>query len=321
MAKTTIKRKRTTSSTTTRSRKRRKPTRNSKIRKAKATVGRNIVTDQFDKRVDYVYVRKPVKQKEINFKNKVMSVLATQQPVVTKVFTIGTASTSTTSVTEQAWQIFHLKPWNGLAATPGAGSLFNEVAQTDLATMSTDLQNAGLSDNYWIKQAWMDVYCENTSAADSVLEVYELEYVRRAGAPISEYASFNAALTAALTATTTAGTAYSLNTRSITPFDIAALLRDFGIRVVKKMTSDLQSNGKFIYPLKDYRKHYISADALIPSVGGGNVFAIEGVTRSILCIAKAVQNDGAVTLRASADKHYRIQPTNPRQDETVGGQN
>lgn len=302
------------SSTTSAPRKRRKLSRNKKISKAKAAVSRDLLTDQFDKRVDYVHVKKAVKPKDIKFKNRVLTALATQQPRFTRLFTIGQAATATTGVTEQAWQIFHLKPWDGQAAAPGAGSLFNEAAQADLSSMSTGT----LSDNYWITQAWMDIYCENTSGNDGILEIYELDYVKRAGNPINQYASFNAVLTAAIAGTTTAGgSAYSLNYRSVTPFDITALLRDYGVRVTKKMTIDQQSNGRFMYTMKDYRKHYVNVDALSKDLT--DKFCAQGMTKSVLVVLKSLQNDGAVTLRASADKHYRIQPTNDRQDETIGG--
>lgn len=307
--------KRARKSSATGSRKKRKVSRNKRIGKAKASVSRDILTDQFDKRVDYVHVKKAVKTKDIAFKNKVMKALATQQPVQTRLFTLSSSATATTTVTEQAWQIFHLKPYQGQAAAPGAGSLYNEVAQNDLLSMGA---SSGMSDNYWIKQAWMDVYCENTSANDGILEVYELDYVPRAGNPINQYASFNAALTAAIAATTTiGGNAYNLNYRGVTPFDIATLLRDFGIRVVKKMVTDLQSNGRFMYTLKDYRRHYVNADSLAKDLG--SKFCVQGMTKSLLCVLKCLQNDGAVTLRASVDKHYRIQPTNDKQDETQGG--
>lgn len=303
----------------------RKPSRATKVKRAKAAVSTNIITDQFDKRVDYVHVKKRVNKKGIAFKKKVLSVLQTQLPVVTRLFTTATAGTQTTAVTEQCWQIFHLKPWDGQAAAPGAGSLYNEVAQNDLKTLSGNLDGTAigspsgdtLSPNFWIKQAYMDIICENSGANDAILEVYELDYVPRAGNPINQYASFNAALTAAITSTVTYGTTYSLNTKGVSPFDISELLRTYGIRVVKKMTNEFQANGKFVYTLKDYRKHYVSADAISRDLG--SKYCIQNMTKSVLVVAKTTQNDGAVTMRATAEKHYRIQPIADIQDTTAGG--
>lgn len=318
--------KRSTKPPTPVSPKKRKVSRASKVKRAKAAVSRDILTDQFDKRVDYVHVRKAVKKAPILFKKKVLSALQTQLPVVTKLYTVAGAATAGTTVTEQVWQIFHLKPWDGQAAAPGAGSLYNEVAQNDLKDISEEVgavelggEGDSLSGNYWIKQARMEVFAENTSANDGVLEVYELDYVPRAGGPINQYASFNAVLTAALAGTTTLGTAYNLNTKGVSPFDIADLLRTFGVRVVKKMTIDLQGNGRFTYPVKDYRRHYVNATAAGKDLS--SKYCVQNMTKSVLLVLKCLQNDGAVTLRASAEKHYRIQPVTQGQDYTVGGQN
>lgn len=298
--------------------KKRKVSRPTKIKRAKASVARNILTEQFDKRVDYVHVKKRFNKAALNFKKKVVNALAVSQPIVTKLFTVATTATTGVTVGDQTWQIFHLKPWAGQAAAPGAGTLYNEAAQADLSAISTQLDPV-YSLNYWIKSAWMEVMVENTSASDGMLEVYELDYVKRAGNPINQYASFNAALTAAIAETTTlGGTAYSLTARGVTPFDITALLRNYGIRVIKKMTSDLQANGRFAYPVMDYRKHYIQSGAIAKDLG--SKFAIQGMTKSLLVICKPYQNDGAVGMRCSADKHYRIQPTDALQDNTIGGE-
>lgn len=306
--------------------KKRKVSRATKVKRAKAAVSRDVITDQYDKRVDYVHVKKRVNKAPILFKKKVLSALQTQLPVITKLYTTATAGTAATTVSEQVWQVFHLKPWAGQAAAPGAGSLYNEVAQNDLSDISTELDtatfgesNATLSSNYWIKQAFMEVFAENTSANDGILEVYELDYVPRAGNPINQYASFNAALTAAIAGTSNIGTAYSLNTKGVSPFDISELLRTYGIRVVKKMTIDLQSNGRFTYPVKDYRKHYVNATAIQKDLG--SKYCVQNMTKSVLMVLKCLQNDGAVTLRATAEKHYRIQPIDDTQEATVGGVN
>jgi len=93
--------------------------------------------------------------------------------------------------------------------------------------------------------------------------------------------------------------------------------RPYGVRVVKKMTIDVQPNGKFAYPLKDYRRHYVNATAIETDLG--SKFRIQNMTKSILVICKTFQNDGAVTIRASAEKHYRIQPIDETQTFTGGG--
>jgi len=114
MPKTT---KRARKSSTTGPRKKRKVSRVAKIKKAKSAVNRDILTEQYDKRVDYVHVKKPVNRKMINFKKKVISALQTQQPLVTKLYTISHADSATTAGGGQAWQIIHLKPYDGQAAT------------------------------------------------------------------------------------------------------------------------------------------------------------------------------------------------------------
>lgn len=302
--------------------KKRKVSRPTKIKRAKAAVSRDILTDQFDKRVDYVHVKKRVNSSAVNFKKKVQAVFQTQMPYITKLYTVPSASTGTTTGVEQAWQIFHLKPWAGQAAVPGAGTLFNEQAQNDLNDIFVELSAGGgtgaLSESYWIKSAIMDIHVENTGATDVLLEVYELDYVMRTGTPINQYASFNAALTAAIAGTTTLGTAYSLNTRGVTPFDIVELLRTFGVRVTKKMSSDLQSNGRFAYTVKDYRRQYVNSDSIQKDLT--SKFCIQNMTKSLLVIAKPY-HDATASFRASADKHYRIQPLPEQQADTRGGQN
>jgi len=306
--------------------KKRKLSRATKVKRAKAAVNRSIITDKFDKRVDYVHVKKRVNRAPILFKKKVLGVLQTQLPVVTKVFTLASTSTASTVAAEQVWQIFHLKPWAGQAAAPGSGSLYAESAQNDLSDLSGELDSTAigtpsgdtLSPNFWIKQAWMEAYLENSGSTDTTVEIYELDYVPRAGNPINQYASFNAALTAALAGTTTYGTAYSLNTKGITPFDITELLRTYGIRVLKKMTSDMTAGDRVTYTMKDYRKHYVNATAIKKDLG--SKYCIQNMTRSLLIISKP-GNDATASLRVAVDKHYRIQPVADTQETTAGGVN
>ena len=312
------------SSTDKRSGKKRKVSVNKRIGKAKAAISRDIITDQFDKRVDYVHVKKRVNKAPIIFKKKVLGALATQVPYVTKIYTVASASVTTTTATEQCWQILHLKPWAGQSAVPGAGTLFNEPAQNDLSDLSGDLNTSAIGDapqttmssNFWIKQAWLEAYVENTGSVDGLLQVYELDYVPRAGNPINQYASFNAALTAAIASMEGYGTAYSLTDKGVTPFDITELLRTYGIRIIKKMSTDLQANGRFTYIMKDYRKHYVNAIAIQKDLG--SKFCIQNMTKSLLFICKPY-NDATATFRVSADKHYRIQPASDTQELSIGG--
>jgi len=174
--------------------KRRKVSRPTKIKRAKAAVSRDIITDQFDKRVDYVHVKKGYNKAAVNFKKKVEAVFQTQIACATKLYTVPQAPTSTATSVQQAWQIFHLKPWEGQAAIDGGGgTLFNEQAQSDLSDISNELATgggvgSGYSSNYYIKSAWMELLVENTGTVDTLLEVYELDYVMRDGHPINQYA-------------------------------------------------------------------------------------------------------------------------------------
>jgi len=307
------------------SNKRRKANTGRKIKRAKAAVYNSVITEQSDKRVDYVSVKKPIgkAKREIVFKNKVFKALEKTTPLVTKLFNMASAATVSGGAGNQCWQVFHLKPWRGSAAAPGAGSAYNEAAQTDLYKIADDIYSNAtateLSHNYWIKQAWMDIAVENAGSNDGILEIYELVYLQKPGSPMNGFASFNAALTGALATTTTlGGTAPSLTERGYGPFDITALLREYGIKVVKKVTVEMTANDKTIYTVKDYRKHYIDYD----SAGGSTLkYCVPGLTKSVLLIGKTTQNDGAVTLRASAEKHYRIQPTYEQQELTLGGLN
>lgn len=317
MPKTT---KRARKSSTTGPRKKRKVSRVAKIKKAKSAVSRDILTEQYDKRVDYVHVKKPVNRKMMNFKKKVISALQTQQPLVTKLYTISHADSATAAAGLQAWQIIHLKPYDGQAAT-GAG--YREDAQTDLKDIAAEISAVGkdLSENYWIKQAWVELTVINAGNTDGLLELYELDYVPRAGNPINQYGSFNAALTAAVAEINGLGTGFGvsgLNTRGVSPFDLSPLLRNYGIRVVKKMTSDVEAGQKFHYVLKDYRKHYVQNQALEKDLS--EKFCIQGVTKSLLCVLRPTTNSDIITIRTIGDKHYRIQPTDAKQDEVYGGE-
>jgi len=298
-----------------------------KVSRAKAAVGRAVVTDQYDKRVDYVHVKKRYNKNAVAFKKKVQAAIGTQYPRISKIYNVSSTNTTTTG-TAQTYQIFHLKPWDGIVQTSGSTAI-SELAQNDLKDIATELQAVdldpgagvvGLSFNYWVNYAYMDVFVTNsTDATNMVLECYELDYVPRAGNPINQYGNLQAVIVAAQTSTTSLGTGYNMTQIGVSPFDIVELIRSFGVRVVKKMTVDLKAKDTFVYTMKDYRKHYVNGQSAFRDLS--EKFCVQNMTKSVLIVGKPLTGTDAVSMRAKADKHYRIQPTNKSQEYTAGGSN
>jgi len=288
--------------------------------KKRAATARSLITEQRDFRVDYVAPTKPKYNKSVKkFQTKVMKALQRVHPVISKVYTLASASTLTTANTEQVWQAFHLKPYQCQSAAPGAGSLYNEQAQSDIYDIAFELNGtANLATNFTVKYAEMEISIQNTQAsADQNVDMYILEYVHKAGNPINQYANFNAALTAAIAGTTTLGTAYDLNRWGISPFDISALVRDYGIKIVKKVTFVLRNDDVISYRHKDYKRHVFDWDSLGTDLG--NKFCVQGKTTTCLLVGRGTAADAVSGFRASCIKRYHVQPEFQKADVTYGG--
>lgn len=288
----------------------------------KANVANSLITEQRDFRVDYVAPSKPKYNKSVKkFQTKVMKALQRVHPVVSKIYTNSSVQTLTVANSEQVWQIFHLKPFRGQASVPGSGSLWNEQAQVDIYAIANNLELiAGLSDNFTVKYAEMEICCANSQAnADVNLDMYVLEYVTKAGNPMNQFGSFKAALDAGIASTTTIGGAYDLNAFGHSPFDIVALLRDYGIKVVKKVTFVLRQDDVCTYRHKDYKRHVFDRDSLVTDLD--NKFCIQGKTTSVLIVGRPAGSDLISGFRASCIRRYHVQPEYLKADVTYGGAN
>lgn len=288
----------------------------------KTNVANSLITEQRDFRVDYVAPSKPKYNKSVKkFQTKVMKALQRVHPVVSKIYTNASVQTLTVANSEQVWQVFHLKPFDGTASVPGSGSLWNEQAQGDISAIANNLTGtAGLSDNFTVKYAEMEICCANSQAnADVNLDMYVLEYVSKAGNPMNQFASFKAALDAGIAATTSLGTTYNLNAFGHSPFDIVALLRDYGIKVVKKITFVLRQDDVCTYRHKDYKRHVFDRSSLQTDLT--NKFCIQGKTTSVLIVGRPAGSDLISGFRASCIKRYHVQPEYQKADVTYGGAN
>lgn len=96
-------------------------------------------------------------------------------------------------------------------------------------------------------------------------------------------------------------------TRGVTPFDITALVREYGAKVVKKSTNMIQGGaGGFQYVVKDFRKQAYNSDVFAATP---NYPIIQGWTKTVLLVAyQLVSDGGGSTMRAYCTKHYRCQP-------------
>lgn len=289
-------------------------------RKKKAATAASLITEQRDFRVDYVAPTKSKYNKSVRkFQTKVMKALQRIHPVVSKIYTLGNVQTVTAAVTEQVWQAFHLKPYQGQAAVSGAGTLYNEQAQNDIYDIGFELDGtAALSTNFTVKYAEMEISVQNSQASSDLnLDMYVLEYVSKAGNPINQFASFSAALTAAIGQTTTLGTAYDLTRFGTSPFDITSLIRDYGIKVAKKVTFVVKADDIVTYRHKDYKRHVFDWVALGTDLSGK--FCIQGKTTTVLLVGRPAGNDAINGFRASAIKRYHVQPEFQKADITYGG--
>jgi len=285
--------------------------------KKRASTARSLITEQRDFRVDYVAPTKPRYNKSVKkFQTKVLKALQRTSTVISKLYTMTSVSTLTVANTEQVWQIFHLKPYACQASVPGSGSLYNEQAQNDIADISTDMNIPNVG--YTIKYAEMELTMQNTQAsADQNLDLYVLEYVPKAGNPINQFANFQAALTAAIGSTTTIATAYDLNRWGTSPFDIVSLVRDYGIKIVKKVTFVLRQDDVVSYRHKDFKRHAFNVDTLATDLG--SKFCIQGKTTSLLLIGRGTGNDAISGFRASCIKRYHVQQDLGNSNLTYGG--
>lgn len=311
--------------TVTRKRKRTKSTKKSNKRtksavNKKSAVARTITTADRDFRVDYVAPTKPKYNKSVKrFQGKVMKALQRTLPMGTRLFVKGNVRTVTTAITEQCFQIFHLKPWQGSANTPGAGSLWNEQAQADMYDLAT-IGLGSVTTKTVIKYAEMEITVQNPEAtSDMIVDLYELVYVKKAGNPINQYASLKAAVDNAQTYTTTGGTAFPANALTvfgITPFDIVAMVASLGIKVEKKVSFSLKADGIINYIMKDYRRTVVQGETAIDLA---NKFCVQGVTRSVLLIGRGAGNDAIVGFRASVIKRYQLMGLTNNSDLVYGG--
>lgn len=289
-------------------------------RSKKSRVIDNVATEQRDIRVDYVAPKKKGYNKSMKrFAAKVEKVMAPKYPCASKLYSIASNSTVTTTATiEQVYQVFHLKPYQGTAAAPGAGSLYIEPASDDISDIGTELAAAGFSGNFTTQYAEMEIHLHNNQGtADIFVDIYELDYVKKNGDPVSAYASFQALLTAALAGTTTVGNAYSLNRNGVTPFEIVTLIRDYGVKVSKKTTLVMKADDTATYKIKDYKRHTFDRSAL--AAGLNLKYCIQGKTRTILCVGRPASNDAVIGFRAYAIKRYSVKPLYVKNDENVGG--
>jgi len=298
-------------------RRRRASTPASSTAKKRAATARSLITEQRDFRVDYVAPTKPKYNKAVKkFQTKVLKALQRTSPVISKLYTLGSTSTVTAAATEQVWQIFHLKPFDGQVAVPGAGSLYNEQAQNDIQDIATDIGTT--TTGFTIKYAEMELTIQNTQASnDQNLDLYVLEYVPKAGHPINQFASFQAALAAAIGSTTTLGTAYDLNRWGTSPFDIVSLVRDYGIKIVKKVTFVLRQDDVVSYRHKDFKRHAFDNDTLATDLV--DKFCIQGKTTSLLLVGRGTAADAVSGFRAACIKRYHIQLDLGQSNVTYGG--
>lgn len=288
---------------------------------AKASTSKQFISDQRDLRVDYVAVKKGTSLKtkrEIKFKSKVGKALQSQLPIVTKLYTNVGTSVTNTGTTDQSYVVYHMRPWDGQSATPGAGTLYNEPAQNDLKDISTELTTsmaAGadiFSGNYMVKSSVMEIYVEAIGSMDCVFDIYEIVYQKKKGNPINSLASLTSVLVGSGVLNpqvTNAGGVLHMGIRGVTPFDMGTLIRDAGIKVVKKSTNFVQGGaGGFTYIVKDYRSQKIDQTSL--SVDLASKFCIQGFTKSVLIVCKPLVADssGVAGFRATRDVHYRVQP-------------
>lgn len=278
----------------------------------------NFVIGNHDARTDYVAKPKKYNKSMKNFQNKVMKVLYKRDPKILKIQTVANATTvvpSATNSTEQAWQIFHMRPWNGSAAVPGVGTLYNESAQNDLTDLMTELGATDVPSERWkVIRSEMDLTIQ--SAVGGVLEIYELVYLQKEQASIVDQASFQVVLTDAINNLQALGTSLSLNRRGVTPFDITSLVKFYGVKVIKKSVFLLQANGALNYRMTDYTHDTIDKLAMADASVG---FCLPGTTRSALVVYKPAFASTDASIVAGCNKRYQIQLLRNNAEQDLGG--
>lgn len=287
---------------------------------SKSSAANSLITEQRDYRVDYVAPKKPKYNKALKrFQTKVFNALKQTYPTCSKLYTLGNVQTVTTAVTEQFYQIFHLKPWDGQAAVPGAGTLYNEQAQNDIRDIGTELTaSANLGASFTIKYAELEVSIQNSQASSDInLDIYELEYIKKNGSPLNTFASLQAVLAAAITATVPLGATLDFTRFGVTPFDLPALIRDYGVKIVKKITFVVKADDIVSYRMKDYKRHVIDHGVLVGALN--QKFCIQGKTKSLMIIGRGAGNDAIMGCRMSAIKRYHVIPTWETAEEPQGG--
>lgn len=267
-------------------------------RKGKKRVYSNTITEQRDVAVDYQ--SSGWKYRRDKFAERVRAVMRKHLPSKTVLSAIPNWTQSTVAATEQLWFAVHLKPYATDVAVPGAGSLYNEPAQTDIQT-GWRYQNPEDNNTTYEKgtctYAEAEINLENSGAGDMVADIYELMYTK-AWSNNNLQNLFSALNVAPSSDSST----YTFNTYGINPFDFPSLISSYGVKVVKKTRVIMKSGDNTCYKMFDKRKQYFDYD----NMGGGQQALIPGLSRTALVICRTNTSDAVTSIRVNAIKKYHL---------------
>lgn len=285
--------------------------------KSSSTTG---VTTQHDSRTVYRKRRMPKRKKRPwkKFVRKVRAVINRSVASETIMFNgsqVNTNATGNNNGSFQSWNICMLYGNNGNPGNPGGnGTLGNNDLRKVVNILTGSIgSTTATNSKIAFETAVMDITLSYSGTYGGPLELDLYDVVFRKEPPDSTIAN---TLSNALLGTTTlpTGSALTLDSRGVTPFDIPLFLSQSGCTILKKVKYFMAPGNAITYQIRDPRNRYLTkheiTDYGIGSTDNASNFgtwAKRGWTRGILYVFKPVATsftDGSIQINAGATRKY-----------------
>lgn len=241
------------------------------------------VTNEYQVKTIYRRRRMPryKKKKWVSFYKKTSAVIDSR--LATKTMLINDAYDVTNVINEQTFSAYMLYGLYGQDKNGFAGN--SDVARV--------LQNYPVTSTAIFKSAIMDMTLVNKGTISLEVDLYHVVFWKK-----NNDKNFDDTVTRAVAETDlTAGTTtLSLKTRGATPFDIPQIMRQTGMKILKKIKYFLGAGNCATYQIRDARNRRFPTSALPANLAVNEEFILPGWTQGIIVVHKPVagfQNQAA----------------------------
>lgn len=243
------------------------------------------ITQQHDSRMVYRRKRMPYKKKKswIRFSKKVKAVIT--KAVSTR--TILHNNQVTTSAGQvgvpQSYQFHLLYGKKGDTANSALDSGVDDIWRS-LTGTGTTVSNAL---KYHFTSAILDITCHNTGNATQEVDIYHIQFWKESNCTSPEAAVIRAQND---TPTGTSSTALLMSDRGATPFEFPMLIRNTGMKILKKIKYFVVPGQAITYQIRDSRNRVITGDEINDGSGtgaapaNGGEFVQPGWTQGVMII-------------------------------------